>query len=131
LAADLKRAEAASSAEQTAVKVDRKALADEITELKASLGRLSNERATLVGSITPNVLAIFDLVSRRRQGVAVAQARNGICTICHVRMRPQVFNTVRRNDEIVQCDSCQRILYFEPTPAPVADSGNKVDSAAR
>jgi predicted nucleic acid-binding Zn-ribbon protein len=59
------------------------------------------------------------VVAKRRHGVAVAEARDGICTICHVRLRPQVFNTVRRNDEVIQCDSCQRILYFVP-PAPLA-----------
>jgi predicted nucleic acid-binding Zn-ribbon protein len=44
--------------------------------------------------------------------VAVAEAKNGTCTICHVRLRPQVFNEIRRNASIIQCDSCQRILYF-------------------
>jgi predicted nucleic acid-binding Zn-ribbon protein len=67
------------------------------------------------------VLAIFEKVSRRRNGVAVAEARGGICTICHVRLRPQVFNTVRRNEQIVQCDHCQRILYFVPTAAAATD----------
>jgi hypothetical protein len=39
-----------------------------------------------------------------------------------VRLRPQVFNTVRRNEQIVQCDSCLRILYFTPVaPASSAD----------
>jgi predicted nucleic acid-binding Zn-ribbon protein len=37
-------------------------------------------------------------------------------------MRPQVFNNVRRNDSIIQCDSCQRILYFTP-PTPAAATG--------
>jgi predicted nucleic acid-binding Zn-ribbon protein len=39
------------------------------------------------------------------------------CTACHVRLRPHVAQMVRRNDGIVPCDSCQRILYFE---SPVA-----------
>jgi len=72
------------------------------------------------------VVAVFDQVARRRGGVAVAEARDGVCTICHVRMRPQVFNTVRRNDEIVQCEHCQRILFYVPaaTADVVANSGN-------
>ena len=49
----------------------------------------------------------------------MAEAREGICTICHVRLRPQVFQVVRTNDQIVQCDSCQRILYYIPPPPPV------------
>jgi len=57
-------------------------------------------------------------VLRRRNGIAVAEAVDGICTICHVRLRPQVFNTVLRNDRIMQCDTCQRFLYFVPKAAP-------------
>jgi predicted nucleic acid-binding Zn-ribbon protein len=119
LTAALKRAEADFAAEQKAVDADRKALTSEVAELKASLERLALERSELVGALNPQVFATFDLVARRRHGVAMAEARDGICTICHVRMRPQVFNTVRRNEEIIQCDSCQRILYFVPGAAPV------------
>ena len=54
---------------------------------------------------TRSVLAIFEQVARKRNGVAVAEARDGICTICHVRLRPQVFNTVLRNEPILQCDT--------------------------
>jgi len=35
-----------------------------------------------------------------------------ICKACHVRLRPHVTQQIRRNEEIVQCDNCQRILYF-------------------
>ena len=62
-------------------------------------------------------MATFEGVSARRQGVAVSEARDGICTICHVRMRPQVFNTVLRNEQVLQCDSCQRILYHVASSA--------------
>ena len=68
------------------------------------------------------LLAKFDLLSQRRNGVGIAEAKDGICTICHVRLRPQVFNTVRRNDDITQCDSCNRILYFVPVTAAPADA---------
>ena len=60
--------------------------------------------------------AIF-VVDSNNEAIAVAEARDGVCTICHVRLRPQVFNTVRRNEEILQCDHCNRILYFVPAAA--------------
>jgi uncharacterized protein len=119
----LKRAEAALAAEQKAVDADRKAMSAEHAELQASLERLRAERATIVQALDPHTLRIFEQVARKRHGVAVAQARDGICTICHVRLRPQVFNTIRKNEEIIQCDHCNRILYFSPAPAqPAADS---------
>jgi predicted nucleic acid-binding Zn-ribbon protein len=64
-------------------------------------------------------MSLFEQVAKVRKGVALSMAtRDGLCSLCHVRMRPQVFQQVRQNDTVVQCDSCQRILYWVPPPAP-------------
>jgi uncharacterized protein len=122
LTAAVKKAEADLAAEQKAVDTDRKAMSAEHAELQASLEKIAAERSALVAAMDKPTLAKFDLVSSRRNGIALAEARDGICTICHVRLRPQVFNNVRRNEEIVQCDSCNRILYFVHLPAPAAQN---------
>lgn len=121
--AEVKRAEAELAREQKAVEADRRTLAAESADLHASVERLAAERAGLVGALAPQALALFEQVAAKRHGVAVAEARAGICTICHVRLRPQVFNTVLRNESIVQCDSCQRILFYVPTTAATPADG--------
>jgi len=126
LTASLRKSEAALASEQKTVDADRRAMATEITELTALLERLAGERAVLVAAMETQLLKMFEQVARKRNGVAVAEARDGICTICHVRLRPQVFNNVRRNDAIVQCDSCQRILYFVPAPTTPAGTPDSV-----
>ena len=131
LTASLKKSEAALAAEQKTVDADRRAMATEITELTALLERLAGERAALVAAMDTQLLKMFEQVALKRNGVAVAEARDGICTICHVRLRPQVFNNVRRNDAIVQCDSCQRILYFVPAPAAPAGTPDSVSQPAQ
>jgi uncharacterized protein len=120
LAGAVKKAETELASETRKVDADRKAMAAELAELRTSLERNRGERTAVVGSLSPEVLSTFERVAQRRNGVAVAEAREGICTICHVRLRPQVFNTVRRNEQIVQCDSCQRILFFVPPAVPAA-----------
>jgi uncharacterized protein len=122
LTATVKRAEAELASEQKTVEADRRAMATENTELTALRARVAAERSAVVSGMDKRVLAIFEVVARRRHGIAVAEARDGICTICHVRLRPQVFNSVRRNTEIIQCDTCQRILYFVPPPAPALEN---------
>jgi predicted nucleic acid-binding Zn-ribbon protein len=120
LTAIVKKAEAEVAAEQKTMDADRAALTAETVELTAALERMAAERLTLVASMDKKALAMFEQVARRRNGVAVAEARDGICTICHVRLRPQVFNSVRRNDAIIQCDTCNRILYFVQAPSAPA-----------
>lgn len=124
LTATIKRVEAELAAEQKAVDAERRAMAAEGVELQASVQRIATERAALVAAMDRQLLATFEQVARKRQGIAVAEARDGICTICHVRLRPQVFNNVRRNDAIVQCDTCNRILYFVPAPAAAAPAAS-------
>ena len=114
LSAGVKRTEAALSGAQKTTDADRKALTTERADLDATLSRLRTERADVVAAMDPAVLSIFELVAQRRNGVAVSEARDGICTICHVRLRPQVFNTVLRNAQIIQCDNCLRILFSAP-----------------
>lgn len=122
LTAALKKAEADLAAEQKAVEADRKKMSAEHDQERAALEKIAAERASIVAAMDKSALATFELVSSRRNGVGLAEARDGICTICHVRLRPQVFNTVLKNEQIIQCDSCNRILYYVPVPAPAAQN---------
>jgi predicted nucleic acid-binding Zn-ribbon protein len=73
-------------------------------------------RAELAASLPKPVLTMFENIASHR-GAAVVEARDGHCTVCHVRLRPKVYQDVRRNDMIIQCDSCQRILFYVPPTA--------------
>ena len=123
LATTVKAADATLAAERKAIDADRRALATAHAEMQTSLERIAVERSALIGGLDRQVLATFDAVSRKRNGVAVAEAKDGVCTICHVRLRPQVFNTIRRNDSILQCDHCNRIMFFVPPAAAAAPDG--------
>jgi uncharacterized protein len=119
----VKRAESELAKVQADVTAERTALDEEVQQLKVELACSGGARAALVAEISASAMAIFEAVARGRKGVAVAEARQGLCTLCHVRLRPQKFNEVRRNDTIIQCDSCQRILYFAGAQSPPAEAG--------
>ena len=79
-----------------------------------------DSRAELIKGLEPRLIGIFEQVARVRKGVAISMAtRDGLCSLCHVRLRPYVFQQVRQNDAIIQCESCQRILYWIPPPPPI------------
>ena len=125
----VKRAEAEFAREQADVSAEQMALDQEIKQLEAALDGTAGSRARLVAEISAPAMVTFESVARARKGVAVVEAREGHCTVCHVRLRPQVFNEVRRNEAIIQCDSCQRILYFEPAPPQAPATAPSPESA--
>lgn len=122
LQAAVKQAEAELAAEQKAAAAERRALEEEHAALEREIAGATDARAWLVAELNPGLLGLFEHVSRQRKGVAVVEARDGHCTLCNVRLRPQVFNDIRRNDSIIQCESCHRILYF--ASSAVADPQN-------
>jgi uncharacterized protein len=120
IAADLKEAEAALAARQKQAETERRELDDDLTAVQASLAKSVDSRAALIKELEPRLVSLFEQVAKARRGVALCSAtRDGLCSVCHVRLRPAVFQQVRHNDTIVQCDSCQRILYYVPPPPPV------------
>lgn len=118
LAAELKTSEAALKHEQGEVAREKQRLDAERGALDQELERTSAERAKVSAQLSAPALALFEHVAKHRRGVALSEAREGHCTQCHVRLRPQVFNEVRRNDGLIQCESCSRILYFVAAPTP-------------
>ena len=119
IAADLKQAESVFAARRKEIEAEKKRLGDELTAVEASLKAATDARTALLPQMEPRLVATFEQVARVRKGIAVTLAtRDGLCSVCHVRLRPQVFQQIRHNDSIVQCDSCQRILYYIPPPPP-------------
>ena len=111
LAAALKRAEAALVVVKKESDAARAAMDQERAGLDRELARLAAERTRETSGVEPPILAKYEQLLKGRRGIAVARMDGEICTACHVRLRPHVTQQVRRNDSIVQCDSCQRILY--------------------
>jgi uncharacterized protein len=102
-----------------------KAFDDETRAQADKLAISRTERERLVSALPKSMGAQYvRTVARIRDGVAVAEARNGACMACFMALRPQAMAQVRRGEEIVTCDNCNRILYYAPSDAAPANSGS-------
>jgi hypothetical protein len=87
----------------------------EVAAQEGELERCRRERERLLAELPKQTSAMYNrIVTRIRGGVAVAEARNGSCTECFMALRPQVMAQVRRGEEIITCDNCNRILFYAP-----------------
>ena len=119
IADDVAKAETLFAARRKEIEAQKKQMVDELASVESSLKAATDARATLLQQLDQRLVSTFEQVARVRKGIAVTVAtRDGLCSVCHVRLRPQVFQLVRHNDTIIQCDSCQRILYYIPPPPP-------------
>jgi predicted nucleic acid-binding Zn-ribbon protein len=76
------------------------------------------ERDRLMSELPKATSAMYKQIAARiRDGVAMAEARNGACMACYMSLRPQIMSEVRRGAEVITCDNCNRILYYAPDKA--------------
>jgi uncharacterized protein len=99
---------------------------DDDTRLQADRLAMSRaERERLVTALPKAMGALYVRISARiRDGVAVAEARNGACMACFMALRPQAMAQVRRGEEVVTCDNCNRILYYAPSDPATTNSAS-------
>lgn len=101
---------------------------DKETELQTEkLAADRAERERVFSSLPKPMSSLYTRISARiRDRVAVAEARNGACMACFMSLRPQAMAEVRRGEEVVTCDNCNRILYYAPSDrAPAAPSSEQ------
>jgi predicted nucleic acid-binding Zn-ribbon protein len=113
LAANVKRAEADLKAETAEIEKEKAEARARTEEDEKLLKEWKQKRDALRSNIQESTLRHYDSVLRLR-GTALAEAINHKCGGCQVMLRPQVYNDVRTNEHIISCDSCNRILWYNP-----------------
>src|SRR5579859_93466 len=116
----LKQAEAELKAEAADVEKQKAEARVRTAEDEKLLAGLRDKRATLRSGVNDSALAHYDRVMRQRKS-AISEAREQKCMACFGMVRPQTWQEIRENEQIVTCSSCGRILYFDPsyeTPEP-------------
>ena len=112
---NVKTAEAALKVERAEVERE-KALARERTAAdQKALDELKAERAGIVSETDAGVYRTYERIRKGRQGLGVAEAStDGRCSACHMVIRLQYFQDLKRGESVLQCESCRRILYYNP-----------------
>jgi predicted nucleic acid-binding Zn-ribbon protein len=94
-------------------------------ESNAELASLNAEREALRPTIEVEWLVRYDRLSGSR-GTGLARAENQQCNGCRMGVRPQMWNQLREG-ELLTCDSCGRLLYWDPSFAPAPKTPKAAD----
>ena len=112
----MKRAEAALKADTTANEKEKDHARAQTAEDEKQLAELNETRKELRSGVAEETLTHYDRVLKLRGSVMAAVHEDESCSACRVRLRPQVFQEVMSNEQIVTCFYCNRILYYVPPP---------------
>jgi uncharacterized protein len=128
----VKAAERSVGLVENEAQAERQQIQAEQALLQQELRAKEAERRELAPQIREEVRQTYERVAGRRHGIGLAEVRDEACTLCGVRIRPHVFQELRRSDlhEIFQCESCTRILYYVEPPIAASPETEPKASAA-
>jgi predicted nucleic acid-binding Zn-ribbon protein len=107
----LRQAEAALKEVEGRWQAEQADLSGQKERLEAELAELEKSRRAQAGGIDGRVLELYDVLRDRRQGKAVVKVERGMCQGCRISLPMTVLQKARSGFDIVQCVSCERILY--------------------
>ncbi len=127
----MKAAETALAEEKGKVEQEKQEARARTAEDQRVLDELLGERQTLVRELAPPIYSAYERIRAKRRGLAVAEAVDGRCSACHLALRPQFLQDVRLNQEVMYCESCGRIMYYNPPVSFEDIAAVQGDSAAQ
>ncbi len=114
LDANVKKADAALTAEKRQVEAEKTDTRERTAADQRELNQLDAERKEIVAGIDRAAYTEYERIRKKWHGSALAEVVEGRCSRCHIALRPQFFQELKRRDQLMFCESCGRILTYNP-----------------
>jgi predicted nucleic acid-binding Zn-ribbon protein len=124
LKVQLDEAQKVKDREEKDLLAEQQVIQAESDKLEEAMNQLKGKRRHWISQIPVPILEEYESLASHRKGVALAEARDAICQECQMRIRPQLFQEIRRNDTIITCENCSRILFVTSPPEAELESTN-------
>ncbi len=70
------------------------------------------KREKIAVKVDSNVLSVYTRLINNQDGLAIVPVIDGACGGCHLSLRPQTINEIKRAQDLVTCERCSRIFYL-------------------
>jgi len=76
--------------------------------------KLHRQKEDLLPLISSDSINLYSKLAKNLEGVAMSPVKGEFCSMCFMRIRPQMLNEIKARSETILCENCGRILYYEP-----------------
>jgi uncharacterized protein len=117
---NVKSAETALRTEKLQVEAEKGRARERTASDQKAVAELQQERAGVVPKMSAAAVQKYERARKSRKGIGVAEVVDGRCTACNMALRLQYFQDLKKDNQILTCESCQRLLYYNP-PVTIED----------
>jgi uncharacterized protein len=112
------RAEQHSREEETALQSEQMQREADFAKIGEELKGLARAWQEVVSSVKPDILVQYQKLLTTKAGIAITEARGESCSGCYMSIPPQIFVNVKKNESIITCPNCHRMLYYKEAIIP-------------
>lgn len=94
----------------------------EAESLKAKIAAYQQKSRKFHPKVHPNLMNSYREWFKRQRTGFISLVTNNVCSHCHITLPPQTVQEARKNEQIIKCASCQRILYVPLSPPEAVSS---------
>ncbi len=92
---------------------EKKIIEDDLNAIDADTVTWTEKRADLEKSVPADLLARYERIRKRNNGIGVIPVWKAVCSGCHMNIPPQLYNELQRSNDLLSCPNCNRIMYFQ------------------
>jgi predicted nucleic acid-binding Zn-ribbon protein len=112
-AAKITSAEQRSREEEAALQAEQKQREADVAKIEEELKGLERAWQEVVMRVKPDILAQYQILLSTKAGIAITEVRGESCSGCYMSIPPQIFVNVKKNESIITCPNCHRMLYYK------------------
>ena len=110
---DLAKREKEISATVSKIEAEKNVIEAGVSQSEVLWKKQMERREVLSKQLDSNLFRLYNTLKEKRQGVGMVAARQETCQGCYVNIPPQMYNELQRNNTLVRCPNCNRVLYWE------------------
>ena len=92
---------------------EKKIIEDDLNAIDADTVTWTEKRTVLEKSVPADLLAQYERIRKRNNGIGVIPVWKAVCSGCHMNIPPQLYNELQRSNDLLSCPNCNRIMYFQ------------------
>lgn len=100
--------------EETLLAEETERVEKQSAQLATEKAKVTKNREDMATSVAAGLLKKYNTLLEKRNGLAVVAVTNGVCRGCHMNIPPQLFNDLMKQDKLIACPTCHRIMFHQP-----------------
>ncbi len=109
--ADIKEAEKKAAQINEKLSEEKEKFIKKSIQEKEQREKYLSEKEKICKQIPSEQFNLYQTIFKKNNGIALSLVTSDFCSICQIRIRPQVLNELKEDNQIILCENCGRILY--------------------